>query len=106
VKLHVNAFEVEYGLFIGVPILNTQLQRRENTMQLDKQPDGEYFVDASTDVILPRSTWNNLSLNQLLEVQVKLQSRAWDFRNNEPLLKQLKSSLAELEAIIARRLSE
>lgn len=75
-------------------------------MKLDKQPDGEYFVDTPTDAILPRSTWNSLSLNQLLEVQGQLQTRAWDFRNNQPLLKQLQSALSELEAIIARRINE
>lgn len=68
--------------------------------------DSEYFVDQPIKPIPPADTWENMSVNQLLEVQSVLTSRAWDFRNNQPVLKGIQSGLSKLEALITARLND
>jgi hypothetical protein len=70
------------------------------------RPDGETFVDTATKPIPPADTWHTMSVNQLLEVQIHLQSRAWEFRNNPPIVAALNLSVARLEGLMAQKLRE
>ena len=67
------------------------------------RPDGETFADIPSKQIAPASTWESLSINQLVETQVHLQGRAWDFRNNPAILKALNTSLQNIQAIISKK---
>lgn len=71
-----------------------------------KRPDGEQFVDTPTKVIPPADTWETLSTNQLIEIQVELQSKAWDFRQHAAISRALNASLQKLQALIAQKLSD
>lgn len=70
------------------------------------RPDGEVFADVQVKPIPHADTWETLSANQLLEVQITLQTRAWEFRNNPPISKSLTVSIQRLQALIDKRLSE
>jgi hypothetical protein len=70
------------------------------------RPDGEVFADAPTKPIAQADTWENLSVNQLLEVQSELQLRMWEFRAHPSIPKALADSLQKLQALISLRLNE
>jgi hypothetical protein len=70
------------------------------------KPDGEVFADVPTKQIASADTWENLSVNQLLEVQSELQLRMWEFRAHPLIPKALQSSLLKLQALISLRLNE
>jgi len=76
-------------------------------MDYKKLPDGEYFVDAqpTEKQIPPASTWDQLSVNQLLDIQTQLQSRAWDFRDNPNISKVLQQQLGHLQQLINAQLN-
>jgi hypothetical protein len=81
--------------------------KEDETMDLSKKPDGQYFVDTpQEDFIQPVDSWPSLSLNQLLETKTKLIDRAYQFRNNPTIVKTLGDSLRRLEALISERLSQ
>jgi hypothetical protein len=68
------------------------------------RPDGETFADVPTKPIPPADTWHTLSVNQLVEVQVLLQTRAWEFRNNPAIAKALNMSLQNIQAMVSQKL--
>jgi hypothetical protein len=68
------------------------------------RPDGEVFVDKQTKPMPPADTWPSLSTNQLLEIQVLLQQRAWEFRANQAMATQLNAAVARLQALISSKL--
>lgn len=68
------------------------------------RPDGEYFVDTPTKTIPPANTWQTLSANQLIEIQVNLQTRAWENRNNPAIAMALNASLQRLQALVSQKL--
>lgn len=68
------------------------------------RPDGEHFVDTQTKVIPPASSWPSLSANQLIEIQVNLQTRAWEFRNNPAIAVALNTSLQRLQTLVSQKL--
>jgi hypothetical protein len=47
-----------------------------------------------------------MSANQLLEVRVALQTRAWQFRNNPAVIAPLNTAIARCEALISRKLQD
>lgn len=71
-----------------------------------KRPDGEQFVDVPTKAIPPADTWETLSTNQLIEIQVELQSKAWDFRQHPVISRSLGLSLQKLQALISQKISD
>jgi hypothetical protein len=70
------------------------------------RPDGETFVDKPTKPIPNSDTWETMSTNQLLEVRVALQTRAWQFRNNPAVIAPLNTAIARCEALISRKLQD
>ena len=64
------------------------------------------WVDETTKPIPTADTWDNLSINQLLEVQIQLQERQFQFRNNEAIKKALTPAIARLEHLISQKLNE
>ena len=70
------------------------------------RPDGEIFVDVAMKPIPPADTWETLSMNQLIEVQVTLQTRVWDFRANPAIATPLNASIQRLRALIDRKIAE
>lgn len=71
-------------------------------MDLSKQPDGEYFVDVPQQVLTPPSEWSKLSVNQLIDIKVYLQSKYWDFKDQPAIAKLLAEKIALLEQFIQR----
>ena len=68
------------------------------------RPDGEVFLDKPSKPIPTADTWETLSTNQLLEVQVQLQTRSWEFRNNDAISKALNVAIQRLQALITKKL--
>lgn len=68
--------------------------------------DSIRWVDQAVKPIPTADTWENLSVNQLLETQSMLQDKAFAFKNNEAITRALKPALAQLEALIDRKLNE
>lgn len=66
----------------------------------------EQFVDQAEKPIPPANTWDTLSSNQLLDVKLQLQERAWQFRNTPQIAIVLKHSLERLTALISERSSQ
>lgn len=71
-----------------------------------KRPDGEVFADVPTKAIPPADTWESLSTNQLIEIQVGLQTRAWEFRSNPAISQALNASLMRLQGLVSRKLAD
>ncbi len=71
-----------------------------------KRPDGEQFADVPTKVIPPADTWFTLSINQLIEIQVELQSKAFDFRNHPAISAALNASLQRLQALVSQKIAD
>lgn len=68
------------------------------------RPDGEVFTDMQAKPMPTADTWPTLSVNQLLEIQVTLQTRAWEFREKPAMATQLNAAVARLQALIASKL--
>jgi len=66
-----------------------------------KALEGEYFVDVAEKPIPPKDTWKELNFQQLLELQLQLEDKAWAFQKNPIISKTLNSALEELRALIA-----
>jgi hypothetical protein len=64
----------------------------------------ERFVDQVEKPIPPQSTWHDLSVNQLIDLKVQLQDKAWTFRSTPPMLKVLNTSLDTIEKMISAKL--
>ena len=67
------------------------------------RPDGEYFTDEGAKQIPPADTWENLSVNQLLEVQSYLYDKLWSFRSNALIAARLQEGLNTVQALISLR---
>ena len=67
------------------------------------RPDGEYFVDEGTKPIPPAETWDNLSVNQLIDVQNQLYEKMFAFRQNPVIQARLSEGLQKVQALIALR---
>ena len=63
--------------------------------------EGEYFVDVAENPIPSKNTWSELSFQQLLELQLQLEDKAWAFAKNPTISKTLNEALGELRALIA-----
>lgn len=68
-----------------------------------KSQEGEFFVDEAQKPIPPRDTWDELNFQQLLELQLQLEDKAWAFAKNPPIAKTLDRALQELRGLIASR---
>lgn len=67
------------------------------------RPDGEYFADQGTKTIPAQDTWENMSVNQLLDVQSQLYDKIWAFSSNPAIRPRLEQALAKLQALISAR---
>ena len=67
------------------------------------RPDGEYYADESQKPIPPRDTWDNLSINQLLDVQTQLHDKLLVYRTHPTIAPQLNTSLQYVQALISQR---
>jgi hypothetical protein len=67
--------------------------------------DGEYFVDVPKNPIPPADTWNELSVNQLIDVKNSMTTRMFQYHNHPAMLKPLQAAIAKLDALISQRLS-
>lgn len=65
-----------------------------------KDLEGEYFVDVPTQPIPTRDMWGELNFQQLLEVRLQLENKAWAFSKNPVISRTLAAALAELNALI------
>ncbi len=75
--------------------------------KLNELPDGEYFIDRPIkDGIPAADTWESMSVNQLIDVQVMLQNRMWEMRNSPVIARTLQTKLNELQALMAKRMAE
>lgn len=65
--------------------------------------DGEYFADEGSKPIPAQDTWDNLSVNQLLDVQSQLYDKIWAFSSNQAIRSRLEVALQKLQALISLR---
>lgn len=63
------------------------------------------FVDEAEKIIAPRNTWHELTVSQLIEVQVQLENNRYAFAKNPAIAKSLDSGIMELQSLIASRSS-
>ncbi len=71
-----------------------------------KRPDGEVFADVPTKAIPPADTWHTLSANQLVEIQVTLQTKAWELRSSPAIAQALSTSIQRLQALVSQKLTD
>ena len=69
------------------------------------KPDGTILTSdgQSEQNIPPANTWDGLSTNQLIDLKLTLENRAWTFRNQPALKKVLDQSIQRLTNLIASR---
>lgn len=65
--------------------------------------EGERFVDEAERPIAPKSTWNDLTTSELIDVKLLLEDKLWTFQKQPAIASVLKQSLKELTALIASR---
>lgn len=65
--------------------------------------EGEFFTDEAQKPIPSRDTWGELSFQQLTDLQIQLEDKAWTFSKNPVISKTLGQALEELRALIASR---
>lgn len=66
----------------------------------------ETWVDKQTVEIPHPGTWGTLNLNQLLEVKNQIMSKIYMAGNNQMYLKPLNTALANVDVLIAKKLSD
>jgi hypothetical protein len=67
--------------------------------------EGEFFVDEAAKPIPNKSQWEELTTNQLIDVQLQLEDKLWSFARNPVIAKTIQEGLTELRALIASRSS-
>lgn len=65
--------------------------------------EGERFVDEARKPIPPQHTWEELTTNQLIDVQLQLEEAEWAFAKNPIISRTVKEGLVKLRALIASR---
>lgn len=66
----------------------------------------ERFVDQDESPIPPASTWGELSVNQLIDVKLRLEDKAMSFRNTPQIKLVLQQAIQRITALIAERSSQ
>jgi hypothetical protein len=67
--------------------------------------EGERFVDEAEKPIPPQNTWDELTTNQLIDVQHQLEEAEWAFARNPVISRTVKEGLVRIRALIASRSS-
>jgi hypothetical protein len=73
-------------------------------MTIEEQ-EGEFFVDEAVKPIPSKSQWEDLSVSELIDVQLQLEDKLWTFAKNPAIAKPLQEGLNALRALIASRAS-
>ena len=63
----------------------------------------ERFVDVDENPIAPKSTWHQLTPDQLIETRNRLMDKSLYFRNNKQVLKMINESIQQLDSLISSR---
>lgn len=66
----------------------------------------QIWVDEQKVEMHPPSTWNNLTLDQLLDVKSKLLDKIYLARGKQQYLLPLNSALSRIESLISQKLSD
>ena len=67
--------------------------------------EGEYFVDEAEKPIPAKNTWEELTTNQLIDIQLQLEDKLWTFAKNPVIVKTIEAGLTDLRVLIASRAS-
>jgi hypothetical protein len=67
--------------------------------------EGESFVDEARQPIPPANTWDELTVNQLIELKGQLEEKRWAFAKNAVIAKALDEGLAKITLLISSRSS-
>lgn len=65
----------------------------------------ERFVDQDENPIPPQSTWETLTVNQLIDIKSKLYDKAFAFRNTPQILMVLNKSIETITKLISKQSS-
>jgi hypothetical protein len=65
--------------------------------------EGERFVDEDENPIPPKNTWDELSVNELIDVKTQLEDKLWTFGRQPMMGSVLAQALKEVNAMIASR---
>lgn len=72
-------------------------------MTTGQEDKTERFVDEAEKPIPPRNTWDELTTNQLIDLQIQLEDKAWAFAKNPAMFNVLNQAVISLRALIASR---
>ncbi len=65
----------------------------------------ERFVDEAEKPIPPRTTWEELTLSELIDVKNLLEEKLYAFGNNPVISKGIKAGLTHLDKLLQARLA-
>jgi hypothetical protein len=72
-------------------------------MNTGPEEPSERFVDEAVKPIPPKDTWEELTVNELIDVKLLLEDKLWSFASNPVIAPVLKQGIKELTALIASR---
>jgi hypothetical protein len=70
------------------------------------QESSERFVDESSSKIPAQDTWNDLSVNELYDIQSNFRDKILGFKSNPAAMKVLNTALSNLEKLIESKSSK
>jgi len=62
--------------------------------------ESERFVDEAEKPIPPKNTWDQLSMNELIDVKLQLEQKLWAFGNNPAIAKALRQGIEQITGMI------
>lgn len=63
--------------------------------------ENERFADEAEKPIPPKNTWDELSLNELIDVKNQLEEKLWSFGGNPTIAKALRQGVEQITAMIS-----
>ena len=68
-----------------------------------EQDDSEYFCDQARNPIPAKDKWDELSVNELIDVQNQLEEKLYVFARNPVIAPVLREGIVQIMALIASR---
>lgn len=63
--------------------------------------ENERFVDEAEKPIPPKNTWDQLSVNEMIDVKNQLEDKLFTFGNNPAIAKVLRQGIEQITALIS-----
>lgn len=72
-------------------------------MSIIQKHEGEYFTDQAVNPIPAKDTWPDLTVNELIDVQLQLEEKLYVFAQNKTIAPVVREAIAQIKALIASR---